>query len=600
LLPLKTTRTALGLYGVLLVLPTLIFGWLYWRELKQDYEAQLAMVPEDAQDGARRILAGMEGKIDELLRSENERDFYQYADVYTPADAKGEGLALQDSPLAQGRVPRGVLGWFDYNVARLDGEVDLFVGNAPDAEERTATMRAGLESYRASKEDESMRERLRELDGMAPGLVPMKSAIVQRGYKEDLGCIRDCAFLMEGELLQISTSAFRLEFRLDENGEPRAIASRLVILVPMEGALPAEAECLRSLLMDGFSLRQGFVLDVDWLFDRLPRTIASQVLREDQELKEPSKERPLVNIGTKFAELQPVRDLGFSASSPEERLYGMLEVEINTDRMRERFESQSRKFLAVALMLVLTLGIDMTLLYRSVNVELEQAHRMQNFVAAVTHELRTPVSTIRLHGEMLLDGWAADQDKRHEYYRRIVRETDRLSTLVENVLEKSRLKENVREPRPSDLNELIAPLVPRLERLGARPDELSLELEEGLPAVWLIPESVAGILENLVENARKYALPTSNGEPILIRTRRGGKRVLLEVADRGPGVPDAERDRIFDAFYRLGSESTRTATGTGLGLHLVRLHAEAAGAEVAVRDREGGGTVFQVAFRPAK
>ena len=97
----------------------------------------------------------------------------------------------------------------------------------------------------------------------------------------------------------------------------------------------------------------------------------------------------------------------------------------------------------------------MTLIYRSVNRELEQAHRTQNFVAAVTHELRTPVSTIRLHGEMLLDGWAADEEKRQEYYRRIVRETGRLSTLVENVLEKSKLKEEVTKPEPHDLNEVV-------------------------------------------------------------------------------------------------------------------------------------------------
>ena len=89
------------------------------------------------------------------------------------------------------------------------------------------------------------------------------------------------------------------------------------------------------------------------------------------------------------------------------------------------------------------------------------------------------------------------------------------------------------------------------------------------------------------------------GEPILVSTRREDHTVVLEVADRGPGVPASERDRIFEAFYRMGSEATRTATGTGLGLHLVRLHAEACGARASVLSREGGGSVFQVAFRPA-
>ena len=105
------------------------------------------------------------------------------------------------------------------------------------------------------------------------------------------------------------------------------------------------------------------------------------------------------------------------------------------------------------------------------------------------------------------------------------------------------------------------------------------------------------ILSNLVENARKYAPVEPGEEPILIRTRYDGEHVLLEVADRGPGVPHTERDKIFQAFYRVGSEATRTTTGTGLGLHLVSLHAQVARAPVSVHTRSGGGSIFRVAYR---
>jgi signal transduction histidine kinase len=247
-------------------------------------------------------------------------------------------------------------------------------------------------------------------------------------------------------------------------------------------------------------------------------------------------------------------------------------------------------------MLLVTLAIGMTLLYRSVHRELDQAHRMQNFVAAVTHELRTPISTIRLHAEMLHDGWV-EGSKQQEYYGRIVRETQRLSTLVERVLEKSRLKENVTQPVAGDLNEHVQALQEDLSPPEGEPNDLAFQLEPKLPKVWLTAEGVGMIVSNLVENARKYA--PAGAEPILVRTRWSNGRVLLEVLDRGPGVPATERERVFDAFYRIGSEHTRTTTGTGLGLHLVRLHAETCGAQASVEDRPGGGSVFRVAFRPA-
>ena len=106
------------------------------------------------------------------------------------------------------------------------------------------------------------------------------------------------------------------------------------------------------------------------------------------------------------------------------------------------------------------------------------------------------------------------------------------------------------------------------------------------------------MLVNLVDNARKYAPVAEGEEPILISTtvdRKG--RVLLEVSDRGPGIPENERSRIFDAFYRIGDERTRSARGTGLGLHLVALQARTMRARVQAMAREGGGATLRVTFR---
>jgi signal transduction histidine kinase len=389
-----------------------------------------------------------------------------------------------------------------------------------------------------------------------------------------------------------------LNFYRDSERRPVAVASRRVKSRFAARDLPADTPCLET-LAGGLILQQGFVIDLQWLLKDLPWDIAKTALDEDEELRVPPEALPMdTTHGPQlFADFLPIRDLGFETEHEEDEKFGRLEVVIDTESIEERIARQSQSFLATGGMLLVTLAIGMTLLYTSVRRELEQAHRMQNFVAAVTHELRTPISTIRLHAEMLQDGWVG-ADKQPEYYDRIVRETQRLGTLVERVLEKSRLKENVTRPVADDLNGAIeSQREDLLAAAGDHPD-VEFRLEPGLPKVWLTREGVSMILSNLVENARKYA-PVRD-EPLVVRTRWSDGRVLLEVLDRGPGVPESEREKIFEAFYRIGREETRTTTGTGLGLHLVRLHAETCGARASVEGREGGGSIFRVAFRPAE
>jgi signal transduction histidine kinase len=185
-----------------------------------------------------------------------------------------------------------------------------------------------------------------------------------------------------------------------------------------------------------------------------------------------------------------------------------------------------------------------------------------------------------------------------------VRETGRLETLVENVLEKSQIAQRTAKPEPGDVESAIEPIMSSLVGLG--PDgvrDLAFDFAPDLPPVMLIPEAVRSIVSNLVENARKYA-PMKIGargepEPILVKAHVLAGSVVLDVLDRGPGIPQDERTRIFEAFYRVGNEHTRTARGTGLGLHLVALQCQAMGAKVVVLDRKGGGTVFRVTFAGA-
>jgi signal transduction histidine kinase len=593
-----TTRRSLFLYGVLLVLPTLVFGWLYWSELQKDFERDRRAIPEKALDDARKIVAGMNEGLERLLRSESQRPFTHYSSVISPADAMGDELALQPTPLEKINMPVGVVGWFTFDrrhVLGYDSPIEVFVGQGtPDREMVKTNLEPLLRGFRRLKPMESAGQRLGVLLN-EPLTVPLTVLAVCLGEDDNAECVRRCLPALRGQTLEVGVSDFTLAFYRDQDKRSVAIASRRIIGrsdVPPE--LAKANPCLGP-LTDHISLQQGFVIDTQWLFKDLPWDVSRTVLDQEEELRTPPEALPIDNIGSRFAEILPVLELGFDTYYPEDKSFGRLEIVIDDERFERRVARQSQRFLATGGMLLLTLGIGMTLLYRSVRRELDQAHRMQNFVAAVTHELRTPISTIRLHAEMLQDGWV-DADKHAEYYDRIVRETKRLSTLVERVLEKSRLKENVTRPSSGDINEHLLALREGLDRTQGDEPDLVFRLEPKLPKVLLTLEGIDMILSNLVENARKYA--PAEGEPIVVSTRWSNRHVLLEVLDRGPGVDPAEREKIFEAFYRVGSEQTRTTTGTGLGLHLVRLHAETCKATVSVHEREGGGSVFRVAFRP--
>jgi signal transduction histidine kinase len=396
------------------------------------------------------------------------------------------------------------------------------------------------------------------------------------------------------------TSAFHVQFYQEPDGTPRIVATRRVFARALP-QLVGQNPCFHR-LEKGLSLVQGFFIDPNWLFGRLPDQVAHMVLGEREHFLGVGQ---TCCDGTQEyrAEIKLVGDLNLETYRPEEKDYGLMRVVIDTTEVQGRFRARAWRFFGVAAMLTLSLATGLVLMWRSIKSDLEQAQRTENFVAAVTHELRTPLASIRMHGEMLLDGWAKEPAKQTEYYRRIVRETERLSTLVERVLEKARLASGSARPEAGDLSAAVASMQEELSRWSeASQPDLELRLDDDLPLVMMTSEAVRSIVVNLVENARKYApvdFSKPDPEPILVVTRRADGGAVLEVLDRGPGVAPQERERVFQAFYRVGNEATRTARGTGLGLHLVALHAESVGGHAQVRDREGGGAIFSVTFPAA-
>ncbi len=251
-------------------------------------------------------------------------------------------------------------------------------------------------------------------------------------------------------------------------------------------------------------------------------------------------------------------------------------------------------FSAVAVVLVaVTLGL--VSLWCNAAAQVRLARKKDDFISAVSHELRTPLTSIRMYAEMLENKWVKSQDKAAEYYRNMRQESERLSRLVENVLDFSRIQRGRKKYafNVGDINECVARVVAMMAPYAAEKG-FSIKTEPGEIAPSAFDnDAVTQIVVNLLDNAIKYAR-NADDRAIMVRTRSDGPFVLIEVEDRGPGVPVRQRKKIFDAFYRAEAEATRETTGTGLGLALVKKFAEAHNGFVEIINVRPTGAIFRV------
>ena len=248
---------------------------------------------------------------------------------------------------------------------------------------------------------------------------------------------------------------------------------------------------------------------------------------------------------------------------------------------------------ALAALLAVVAAGGLFAVYRMVAVVVQFADRRNRFVAAVSHELKTPLTAIRMYGEMLRDGLVANDAKREEYYRTITDESERLSRLIDNVLDFSRLEKGEHDAaaHPVDAGTIVRTAVEKLQPHAGRVGfALEVDVDAGLPRVAFDEDVLTQVIFNLVDNAIKYARD-AGAQTIGVGCHLpdGSRHVEVSVRDHGPGVPAHDMDRIFEPFYRRGDELTRATKGTGIGLALVKELVESLGGRVEAVNAPGGG-----------
>ena len=268
---------------------------------------------------------------------------------------------------------------------------------------------------------------------------------------------------------------------------------------------------------------------------------------------------------------------------------GALETEQQRGRML-------RLGLVVGMILVLLTG--MLMAFRAVRRETELARLKSDFASNVSHELKTPLTSIRMYAEMLQHGIAETPEDRSRYHSVIVREAERLGRLITNVLDFSKLERGERRYNlePEDLGEMITEALETYGRLSER-DGVSIRFDGGhelAPApVTADREAAVQCILNLLSNAAKYA---PEDPTITVELMRQDEELGVRVSDRGIGIPAAQQKRIFDDFYRAPGAAQAGVEGTGLGLALVRRHMHACQGRVELTSTPGQGSRFTLWF----
>jgi two-component system sensor histidine kinase CiaH len=256
---------------------------------------------------------------------------------------------------------------------------------------------------------------------------------------------------------------------------------------------------------------------------------------------------------------------------------------------------QSRKrvqYIAEGLTFLALIVVGAVYVYRATRRQIRASVQQQNFMMAVTHELKTPIAVTQLNLETLqkrkLD--AAQQDK---MIASTLQEANRLNMLCNNILLASQLDGKAyRESRiENNLSDLVEGCIDTFKQHYP----LRQVTEQIEPSLYLDGETLLlqMLVNNLLENAHKYAPQDTEIKVVLAAN---GKQIKLEVMDSGKGIPDSEKSKIFEKFYRIGSEATRNTKGTGLGLYLCKKIAENHNANISVTDSKPQGSIFVVTF----
>ncbi len=293
-----------------------------------------------------------------------------------------------------------------------------------------------------------------------------------------------------------------------------------------------------------------------------------------------------------------VQDVEFKHSKPFWLLSDYyLGIELKNETISELVQARTITDIYVIAFIDLVLLFGAWLIYRSIKKQMELAQLKSDFISNVSHEIRTPLALISMYIETLDMNRVKTEEKKKEYYSVIYNETQRLSKLVNKILNFSQIDNNKKKYvfTKANINSIVNEVINTFRyHLENKNFELKLELAEDIPQISADTEALTDAIVNLVDNAIKYS-----GEQkfIGIKTGQQKENVFIEIKDSGIGISENDQKKIFEKFYRVTEKNLAyKAKGSGLGLSIVKHVIDKHNAKISVKSKVGSGTSFKVVF----
>jgi len=288
-----------------------------------------------------------------------------------------------------------------------------------------------------------------------------------------------------------------------------------------------------------------------------------------------------------------IAQLQYQTINPDKNSLSVLQYGDKVFAIDNETKRNTGKYIAEGITFLILILIGAVFVYRSISRQLKIQQQQQNFMMAITHELKTPISVARLNLETL-QKYNLDEEKKQKIIRTTLDETSRLDFLTNNILVAAQLENSnfKAEKEELDLTALLKDCIRQFNnRFPERIFVEDIEYDTDIKGDSLLLQM---LINNLLENATKYSPRESPISTILKRTKVG---IELQIKDQGIGIEETEKAKIFNKFYRIGSEATRKTKGTGLGLYLCRKIARDHNGDITMTKNEPQGSIFAVTFK---